>query len=248
MLLEIGSRVLGSDGRCGRIAGLVVVPGATGGEVTHLVVHAVLPHVADRLVPVSAVDTETSEWDRKTHHGHDCELAWTSDEVLDAAPATMSTVVDLGEDHALPHMERSTGLAAPLTWSLRADEGCGWPEDDGSSVVGTGRYQVVTEPQNPPGTVRLDAAAHVVAEDGSRVGTVRAVEVAADWTIKRVVLDHHRLSGKREITLSAEVPAHVENDRVRFSTSAQDLERRLSVHTGRAHRLRAGRDHAGHTT
>lgn len=211
----IGADVSCSDGRCGRIARVVVDPVAR--SVTHLVVEPAHWLGLGRLVPI--------------------ELAGVSESGvrLDCTRADFDQLEPAEETHFLT-ATTDTGAASD-TGTARDTEGAepyppsavlAWPYFGltGPGMAGgpvEGMPPVVTFDAVPPGEVEVRRGRPVHATDGA-IGHVEGLVVdPRSHHVTHVLLREGHLRGRKEVAIPITAVAAVDVDGIRLSISKQDV-------------------------
>jgi hypothetical protein len=194
MLIEIGSTVMTAEGPCGHLAAVLVDP--VSGSATHVVIDG-LPDVTPRLLPANVVRWTSRRSDLRpwapVHVGR------TVDEIRHATPAGTPTIVDAPQD--LGHQPSAPLAPAGMpVWSLDQAGAWSWHGEEAAENA-SGRYRVISVPENPAGTLRFDRHTEVFAVDDTCVGTLLGLDLADDCRITGYVLDRHHGVTRRHVTI-----------------------------------------------
>lgn len=215
MLLHLGSTVRCTDDVLGDLADFVILPAKR--RVTHLVVVPRQNRDEARLVPIEVVTSigagrggdvglNISIWDA-SELPEVQEFAYT---LLEEVPPLESDEWDVGIEDVLTIPTPGYGA-----WQM------GPLEDEG--------HVSVTYDRVPRGEVEVRHESEVMTADGERIGRLDGLEVEADGSITRLVLERGHLWGRRRIEIPASAVSHFEMDAVALSLSKPEVEALLPV-------------------
>lgn len=209
MRLEMGVRVVCTDGPVGELADVVVDP--VSRRVTHLVVAPQGDAAAARLVPVASA--------RAGGSGDEVALDMTRAQVRDLDEVREFTFLRLGE----------TPVEDP-DWDVGIENALGMPYypsyDPFSPAAGAevALDAAVTYDRIPKGSVEIRRASDVVSSDGHRLGEVDGLVVGEDGAITHLVLERGHLWGRREVSIPIGSVERVESDVVRLGITKDAVE------------------------
>jgi sporulation protein YlmC with PRC-barrel domain len=202
----IGAAVSGSDGAIGKVTRVVVDPIAK--VVTHLIVEP--SHVLDisRLVPLSLVDSATTEEVKLN-----CTLAAFGQ--LDPAEETHFLPGQPGN----PLYTEGQSLSWPY-YSLAVESG-----GFGPGGIGAGGFPVpLTYDKLPLGEVAVRRGDRVHATDGE-IGRVQGLVIdASDHHVTHVLLQEGHLWDRKEVAIPVSAVTKVDEDGIQLKITKQNVQ------------------------